>query len=169
MMMLSFLLLASSLVLSLVLMLFSWRKNNTRLKIISGFQVVFFLFMIIVMNTLNWGIFPWGRTTAFQTADKFLAVMKQGDYSGAIEYMRPCIQESARGDLGETTKPISWQWTNYEYHPSFVSTIGAIKFVDGTELRLELRMKWNGFKWEIFGIIFGEPYKNPRIQLMCFN
>jgi hypothetical protein len=59
---------------------------------------------------------------------------------------------------------MNWQWTDYENHSSFVSTIGTAKFIDNAELRIEIKLKWNGYKWEVYGVVFGEPYKDTRIE-----
>ena len=144
-----------------------WRKHKIQFKIIVGIAIPMQLFGIIMLFLLNWGVFPWGRASAFETANLFLTAMKQGNYVKATQYMQPCVRDFVGvNSLGnpEETKPTDWQWTKYEYHPSFVSTIGTAQFIDNTELRIEVELSWNGYKWELYGVTFGEPYKDPRIQ-----
>jgi hypothetical protein len=146
---------------------FQWRKLENRSKVVLGIAVPVQLFGIIVLFLSSWGIFPWGRAGAFATADRFLATMKRGNYLEATQYMQPCVRDFVGLEvLGtpEETRPISWQWTGYESNGSFASTIGTAKFIDNAELRMEIELSWNGYKWELYGVTFGEPHKNPRVH-----
>jgi hypothetical protein len=144
-----------------------WRKLENRSKIVLGIVLPVQLFSTIALFLLSWGIFPWGRAGALATADRFLSTMKQGDYLEATQYMQPCVRDFVGLDvLGtpEETRPTRWQWTDYESNGSFASTIGTARFIDNVELRIEIKLSWNGYKWELYGVTFGEPYKNPRLQ-----
>ncbi len=145
----------------------SWKKRNYQQNILWSVSLVFVALLAIYQISHNWQYLPWGRVSAFKTADNFLVAMKLGDYEGATKYMKPCVREKVgTGVLGDEnqTKPISWQLTDYEREYSSASTIGTAKLVNGSEVRIEFKMRWNGYKWEVFSVIFGEPYRDAILQ-----
>ena len=151
----------------LLLVVKTWEKINNQQKLLWSLLLVAMTFFAVYETSDNWQYLPWGRASAFKTSDSFLVSMNKGDYEGATQYMKPCVREKVgTGVLRDEnqTKPISWQFTDYKREYSSVSTIGTAKLVDGSEVRIEFQMSWNGFKWEIFSVIFGEPYKDAIIQ-----
>jgi hypothetical protein len=156
----------------LIGLVFNWGRYKTRFKVILSVGLLAQSFFVMMLFVLHWGAFPWGRVGAIATSDNFLTAMKDEDYFKATQYMNPCMQKIAGIDsLGkvEETRPISWQWTEYKYDVSWVSTIGKVKFVDNMELPIEVNLKWNGYKWELYGVTAGEPNKDPRIHFDWWN
>ena len=155
-------------ILLFVIVLVSWRSYSKNKRVLWTTLLTCQILGVLYLFSLNWGAFPWGQSSAFQTADNFLFAMNQGNYPGAVDMMRPCVMEYVGVEaLGyeDQTKPINWQLTEYEVrNGGSVSIIGSAVFVTGIEHRIEISMKWNGFKWEVDGVIFGEPYKEPVIQ-----
>ena len=151
----------------LLLVVKTWEKINNQQKLLWSLLLIAMTFFAVYETSDNWQYLPWGRASAFKTSDSFLVSMNKGDYEGATQYMKPCVREKVGTDVlrdENQTKPISWQFTDYKREYSSVSTIGTAKLVDGSEVRIEFQMSWNGFKWEIFSVIFGEPYKDAIIQ-----
>ena len=144
-----------------------WKKRNFQQNSLWSVLLVLITLFTVYQATDKWQYLPWGRASAFNTADSFLVAMNQGDYEGATQYMKPCVREKVgTGVLRDEsrTKPISWQLVDYERDYAFVSIIGTAKLIDDSVVRVEFQMQWNGFKWEVFSVIFGEPYKDAIIQ-----
>jgi hypothetical protein len=151
------------------IMIKGWEKLSNRERSLWLTFLIFLTLLAVYTTSHNWQYLPWGRASAFQIADHFLVALSLGDYEGATQYMKPCVREKVGTDVlraESQTKPVSWQFTEYERGYSSVSTIGTARLVDGSEVRIELRMRWNGLKWEVFSVIFGEPYKDAVIQFL---
>lgn len=153
----------------LLIVVSTWKSKNNQQKFLwSGLLILITLFALYQTSD-NWQYMPWGHASAFKTANSFLVSMNQSDYEGATQYMKPCVREEVGtrvlGNVGQT-KPVSWQFTDYKREYAYVSIIGLAKLINGSDVRTEIKMQWNGFKWEIYSVIFGEPYKDAIIQFL---
>jgi hypothetical protein len=143
----------------------NWHKLEKGFRILMIAMITTLLLAFPVSVYIDWPHLPWGRASAFQVADEFLADLKAADYTAAREKLTPVTQRSLSANAlgGSSAQPITWQLGRMDRYDVIT---GTAVFADGIELPIQLRMDWLHGRWQIYGVTFGDRSGDLRLDFM---
>ena len=137
-----------------------WRDSTGSQKIYMSSMIVIFALSFVCVVYGTWTQFPWGRASAFRTANAFMTDLNKGNYTNAIQKLSYVTQEQIGvDDLNKPDiRPVSWQLISVEDSDSAdpIQINGKAIFADDTELPIQMKMDWYNGRWRIYGVTFGE-------------
>ncbi len=149
----------------IILIVRNWQRWGKARKIMMISMTILTVFALGGTAYTSWPNLPWGQAKAFQTANRFMANLRDANYTVAAAELSPVTQNYIGvEDLDSPeARPVSWNLSKIDN--SVVS--GTATFSDGVELPVEIRLTWLKNRWRISGVTFGEWTKdvNGEIQI----
>lgn len=139
----------------ITIILGTWKTVNRQRRFILICASVMLVLFAVSTTLYDWQYLPWGRASAFETADSFMTDLKNADSAAAYERLAPVAQNHipAKDFNYPETQPASWHWESIDRYSVIT---GDAAFADGTRSPIEIRLDWINYEWKIYGVKFGE-------------